>query len=522
MSRWTAALAALTILMVFAAAAVMFAGHQSIWIDETTQMSGLALPFKVQLGWLTGQVAAAPGVPPDRMPPLSYWLGGIWAGVFGLSEAAMRSFGIVAMLAAAPAIWLAARRIGGTAGALCALGVVFLPAGMIVEAVEIRAYPLFFAFSAWALLAFVMALEDRESRAGPLAALGVLLLAATYTHFFGVVLAGLIWLTLLVVVLAERRKVGPPLVAALAWCGASAGIVPFVAGALHVSAAGAVSAAKPAASAKEALIDTAKLAVHLVASSASFIYPAVAVVALAAVAGLLILAIGGSRGTSRHGGILPWLLLPAAAAFVILPVLKLKIASFDVLAPHYNLWLVPLFALILSGAFGSDRVAFRRMAFGLTGLLFAASLASDAVLLRHPDAFTHGPGAWIAAEITDPARTLVVHDATGDWGAAYFPVYYLTTGRVTQILLAPDGSRQQILPGGLAAAPDWPTDRFDRILFVKAASTSTAELASFLRSAKGCQLPAPQILPAPFPTSAQSLTYCAFTSAAIVVQARAK
>ena len=95
--------AAALVLALFAAAAIAFARHQAIWIDETTQLFGLTLPFGQQLDWLSGAVQIASGVPPDRAAPMSYWLGGIWAALYGLGEMQMRLVGILCMLAGAPA-----------------------------------------------------------------------------------------------------------------------------------------------------------------------------------------------------------------------------------------------------------------------------------------------------------------------------------------------------------------------------------------------------------------------------------
>ncbi|WP_150122029.1 hypothetical protein, partial [Sulfitobacter sp. HI0129] len=92
------ALLALATCALFVAMAGLFALRQSIWIDETTQLSGLALDFRTQLAWLAGSSDVNLGVPPDRMPPLSYWLGGLWTEVFGLTEGSMRWFGIVTVL----------------------------------------------------------------------------------------------------------------------------------------------------------------------------------------------------------------------------------------------------------------------------------------------------------------------------------------------------------------------------------------------------------------------------------------
>jgi hypothetical protein len=352
----------------------------------------------------------------------------------------------------------------------------------------------------------------------------LLLIAATYTHFFGVVLAGLIWLSLLASVWIQQRPVRPPLFAALVYCAAVAGTLPFVGAALKLSEKADVSVPQAIVTPKRILYDTARLAFHLVSGSSAFAYPLVVALLFATTAGLLIAALLAAREIDQkvRGGVLPYLLLPALLAFVALPLLKLKIASFDVLSPHYNLWLVPLSALILAGAFASSSAKLRQFALGLASLLFAANLVSDTVLLRHPTVFSHGPGEWTAQNIVAPARTLVVHDGTGDWGQTYFPVFYLTHGQTTQILLARDGSKQLIQPDGLTGLPDWPADRFDRVLFIKTVATSTAELVAVLRGSNSCQPPPPRTVSLDFPATNTRAVYCAFESASSVVSDRTR
>ncbi|MDT8344381.1 MAG: hypothetical protein RQ752_08085, partial [Thermohalobaculum sp.] len=110
---WLPILLAVAIGAIHLAAAARFAGVQSLWVDETTQMTGLSLDFIERMRWLAGGSNMQLGVPPDRMPPGSYVLGAAWSGVAGLSESAMRWFGIVALATGLPALYLAGSRLGG-------------------------------------------------------------------------------------------------------------------------------------------------------------------------------------------------------------------------------------------------------------------------------------------------------------------------------------------------------------------------------------------------------------------------
>mgnify|MGYP006289719967 CR=1 FL=1 len=161
-SRRAVILAAALATLTFVAAAGVFATVQTIWVDETTQLTGLALDWRERLLWLLGRSDLDSGVPLDRMPPLGYVLGGLWAALFGLTEISMRWFGIVAVAAAAPALFMAGRRAAGPLGGLFCLTFLLLSPNLISQSVAIRAYPLFFTFCAWGTWCFALLVIDRE------------------------------------------------------------------------------------------------------------------------------------------------------------------------------------------------------------------------------------------------------------------------------------------------------------------------------------------------------------------------
>ena len=124
-SIWTVALASLASL--FAIVAFHFALQQSVWTDEATQLSGLSLSFLDQLRWLSGRLPQAFSVPPDRTPPLSYWLGSLWTSAFGDRVLTTRCLSVCLSIVSVFALWggcptvsgaVACVRMRGTAGAV--------------------------------------------------------------------------------------------------------------------------------------------------------------------------------------------------------------------------------------------------------------------------------------------------------------------------------------------------------------------------------------------------------------------
>ncbi|MCF3973238.1 glycosyltransferase family 39 protein [Paracoccus salsus] len=514
MTRLAAASGAIVLL--FVAIAFSFARVQSVWIDETTQLSGLGLGFKEQLMWLLGQVNPVPGVPPDRMPPISYWLGSGWAALFGLNEMSMRVFGIVALACGAPAIVLSAQEMAGRGDAakmaLFALCGVLLTPTILTQAGEIRAYPVFLSLSAWAALAYVKAVRDRGG--AWLFGLAVFSVLAAYTHFFGVVMAFSMWASLLMCRLSMGGRVVPVLAGGIASAVAMLGLVPFVLAALGVS-----SDVGDAPGLSDLLRDLARLAFRMQLHGVHLSSQLIAAAMLAATGGLMLMALhavllrSGSDARPIHPGF--FVILPVLLGFGLQALVKLAVASFDALAPHYSIWMVPLVALFL--ALPLSLSPWRRLASALALVIVASNLIADVILLRHATAYTHGPGEWVSEFIENPADTVVIHDANANWGSVYFPVHYLTGGAVTQILRSPDTPDRLVLPDGLSPVEPRFVDRFGTHIHVRAASLSSMDLARRLGDPGDCGIvPMPTGDPAPKRIESR----CAYESATIAVQTR--
>ena len=180
---WTIALVGVT--AIFSIVSVRFANQQSVWTDESTQLSGLSLGFADQLRWLAGRLPDTFAVPPDRTPPLSYWLGSLWEHFFGASVRAARYFSVFLSVAAIFAIWTIARQyLARSKPMICAALLAFSP-NFLVEAVEVRAYAAFIFFSTLLIFCYLQMLERRRPiSSADLWAFSVTATLCSYTHFF--------------------------------------------------------------------------------------------------------------------------------------------------------------------------------------------------------------------------------------------------------------------------------------------------------------------------------------------------
>ena len=66
--------------------AILSMVNQSLWIDETTQLSGLTLGSIRVIHWLLGHIDPFYVPSPDKMSPLSHLAGKLWVSMFGLGE----------------------------------------------------------------------------------------------------------------------------------------------------------------------------------------------------------------------------------------------------------------------------------------------------------------------------------------------------------------------------------------------------------------------------------------------------
>ncbi|MEM9580137.1 MAG: hypothetical protein AAF891_05570 [Pseudomonadota bacterium] len=506
------ATAVLLSLAVYLTGAGLFAAAQAIWVDESTQMSGLALPLDTQLAWLLRRSDVALGVPPDRMPPFSYWFGTVWSWGFGLTEMSMRWFGIVAVLLSAPAIYMTGRLAGGLAGAVFAIAFVFASPSIMVHAVEIRTYPLFFCFSAWAVWSYMRLLH--APAAGYVWTLLILFLTgASYAHFYGLPLAGCLLFSLFVQRLWTRRALWPVALAVLSYGVLWTGVIPFFLASLG---SGRGEAEVVALALSELLYGLGRLGFRHLFHPVLLASPVMLGLGLLGAMALAVLSLIRLRpdGPAAPGTPVAFVLLPLGLGFAGLAGLKVLLFlvgknDLDPLVPHYNLWQLPLLVAFLACALRAG--AGRFMAMGCATAVIAAKLWGVALLLQNPATYTHGAAEWLADAIEDPPQTLVIHEANGAWGSIFFPVNYLTGQQTTQWLRQSDGRVAQFGPRGMIPIADPVTAQqdFARVIEVHARNFVSRDLARITRGEATCDFRTP-LTEAPGSTLD---TYCAYVSA---------
>jgi hypothetical protein len=411
-----------------------FLPHQEIWVDETTQLSGLTLSPTEVVPWLSGVVHHDFGVPPDRMPPVSYWAGWGWSQIFGLSEHSMRMLGVTAIALTALLLAATARIAWGAGADVLAMGVFFFSPNTLVASVEIRAYPLFLLTTAGTLY-FAVRLSDFSSKkpASPLLwpGLACCWIAGIYTHFYGLVVSGAV-ICGMAMTSFQRPELRKPL---LIWTGAMAvtavGLLPFVHGATDMGSSGGegVSISGCAKYFYRALIG----------------HPALGalpgVIFLGMVCFLLMLMV--SLMPRRIGqGSCRMLLIVLVAGAVVVFVAKILIGKFDALSPSYNLWRLPVLSLLAGSVVAIHSPGWRKTAITAACGVIVAGVLGCFSIHRHPEVFRHTPPRELLSLIKSHAPAALVYESNGPWGHIYYPLIYSEGSWIRNYLLKKDEKGQ--------------------------------------------------------------------------------
>jgi glycosyltransferase involved in cell wall biosynthesis len=407
----------------------LFLTQQSYFVDETTQLSGLTLSPMEVTRWLAGDEPHRFGVPPDRSPPVSYWLGWSWSKLFGLSEGSMRWFGVLCAGIAVIIIFEAARRVWGL-GPACASGLLAgLSPNTVMFAVEIRPYPVFLMFAAGAMCCLT-GLFAHASRAEWKWLLGLAscCIAAMYTHYFGVLLAGAVFAAALIISIINRHRLYPVLMTGAAVALAGIGLWPFVTAAVGKSGADESSP-----------IDVTELARF--AYRGLFGHPVMTTSVIAMVAATLSLAVlltlslwPKKRATAASYAIL----LAVAIGMITAVIAGLIIDRFQSLHPSYNIWRLPAIALLCGSAVAVKPHRLRAVSWVGVLVLITCSGFGAVQLMRHGHVYASGPHRELDAIITQlgPENVTVIHEPGSDWGKMYFPLTF-TFGDLPQYLAEP-------------------------------------------------------------------------------------
>ncbi|MFT5117334.1 MAG: hypothetical protein ACI9NY_000863, partial [Kiritimatiellia bacterium] len=199
---------AFLLIVIFTATAISFSFEQNLWVDESTQLSGLSLSFVDMYRWLGGMINNPFAVPADRMPVLSYYFGALWGGIFSFDVLVMRYLSLALVVISLLIISVFLLKKKQPLVLLAALLVLCLSPNLIMAAVEIRAYALFFFFSVVSILIYiniVLSIERGQDSYKQIIGLSIVLALAINTHFFGVVLSGSIIGTYILTAFFDKR-----------------------------------------------------------------------------------------------------------------------------------------------------------------------------------------------------------------------------------------------------------------------------------------------------------------------------
>ena len=406
-----------------------FLPHQSLWNDEATQLSGLQLNPVEVTRWLADDVDYDFGVPDDRMPPVSYWVGWGWSRVFGLSETAMRWMSVAAAVLSTAIIFATALSVWGWWPALGA-GLLFaLSPNVVYQSVEIRAYALLMLAAAGAFACLVKllttAVSERRARLGWLAGLIACSVIAMYLHFFGVVLSGACFLAAFVVSWKQGSPLVPLVLAGAILAASAIGLLPFVKAAATISGPKAHPAADPGTSQVVSKpMGLVKLVVRQVCNGAMIGSRPIVVLALvgAALAGLAAILPGWKAPPETMACV-----IALASGLLVTGLAYVAQSSFDASSPHYNIWMLPGLMLLFASGLAATKVWPRRLALLGVSCLLIGELYGVSELALRGSAFAHTAYGPIEARIRryGADRVALIYEGTpSDTTHFHSPVRY--------------------------------------------------------------------------------------------------
>jgi mannosyltransferase len=160
-----------------AAAFISQINAEGLWQDEGATAYYTRLP---PVDWVREVAFAEPhnGV--------YYFVIRIWTFVFGLSEAALRSFSVLAAVATIPFIYLIGRRLGGTLPAAAATLLFVLNPFVLNYAVEARPYSLAMLLTTAATWLILRAAAGNGGHRGGWILYGMVMTLAVWSHFYAV------------------------------------------------------------------------------------------------------------------------------------------------------------------------------------------------------------------------------------------------------------------------------------------------------------------------------------------------
>jgi Dolichyl-phosphate-mannose-protein mannosyltransferase len=434
--RWAVVSACLLCMATTVSSSALLLPFQSIWVDESTQMSGLEASPIAAAGWLAGGAKYNTWLQNDRMPPLSYWAGWVWSRTFGLAEGPMRWLSITCAVVATGLVVAASCRAWGLASGVCSGLLLGLSPNVLDHALEIRAYALFLMESAGALGSLVALLSDPPHRASRwLLPMTLCAVAAIYTHYFGLVLSGACFLAALVLFPCRGGSTRHVLLAIAITGIACTGVLPFVLSSLHGS--GNESGAAPK------LVFVAQWMYRLYSHPTISLSPLEEGMAALGFAGAAAVALYlAVRDPLGSGAAVLGLAIALCAGAVVTLLGLFLLRGMIATKPTYSAWMLPALAMLLSS--GLAKKPGRPLWYwSLIGILLLLGTYGAALRERvtYGEWFTHAPVRRLTSLINTvgPGRVAVIYEGNRD-PMLYFPIYYSFRDGVKQYVLAGQAS----------------------------------------------------------------------------------
>jgi 4-amino-4-deoxy-L-arabinose transferase-like glycosyltransferase len=487
-SVWTVALVSVATLL--AIVAVRFAAQQSVWTDESTQLSGLSLGFADQLRWLAGRLPQAFAVPPDRMPPLSYWLGSIWTHAFGNSVMTARYLSVCLSVASVFVLWAVARQYLEPRTALICAALLALSPNLIVEAAEIRAYAAFIFFSTLLIYGYLRLLAARPTPSRlDLWAFALLATLCSYTHFFGIVISAGAFLCLLAYYLpVDSRTEALRIVRKATWpllfyLISIVALIPFILSAVKISGGGDVSIAAVALPFSVRIHDLIKLIYRLFSHQSMLGIPGLSAASLLAGLALVIFAaIPGSNQRARQ------LLLFLLVNLALVALVGLTTSALHAFAPSYNVWALPVTALLAATAL-THRSRYIRMASALCiSVVIVADCYAALRLSTAGEIYAHTRSTVVKAAVDSAGANNVIVIYVNDAPSIYFALTYDYGGGLRQYIAA--GNTVHLIGSPVGSPSLRLCDLNAGTLLVARDQQLSAEALQFLITHPGGQTPA--------------------------------
>ncbi|NNU14963.1 hypothetical protein HK107_01325 [Parvularcula sp. ZS-1/3] len=464
---------------------------QNTFIDEVTQLLGITLSPPDLFAWLLGTMENPFEAAPDRQPPLSYLVMQLFAAL-GFGETGLRFLGIGFSAAAAGFVFRAADETYGTRPALLVTFLMMTGAAMPASMTIIRPYPLFLLASAAAIY-FAMRIFRGEERGRDCVWMIASCLAATYAHFFGMVLFGALTVGLAAMLLLTRQKVTATAVKlAVGWLL----ILPVL---LFVLASFGVSKTEGVAPGFFELIvgtivQVVDLLVFVLIGGGTIMSLPAVVLCLLGLTGLGAAFLRSAFDLVRENLRLSWptdsvaagtlglalAVISGMGAIVLAHMLTVTV-SFNALAGTYNLWLVPaVFVLLGLGLTG----VWARVGLIGAGIMAAGRLLFILSFLADPTWLLNSPTSEVQRLLEDdPDALIAVGEEELGWTYYPFNLELPSSHRYFMIEGYEGEGSGRTYSHQEGYGPDATLPSADRVLFVEPRRLGMAQLARARRGA---------------------------------------